>query len=59
VWEESSQLGAQALVMTAKDAVKVRALGSWDFPIYVLHVDLKFYANQEEDFYAEMARLFI
>ena len=58
VLQQADALGAESIVITEKDAVKIPAdfaKSSWNIPIFVICVEVKFQAGAKE-FQAELQR---
>lgn len=57
--ESFKTAGVDAVLITAKDAVKIKALWSSNLPVWVTHVGVQFQDQKEESFYAKVASLLV
>lgn len=57
--EKFKKAGADAVLTTAKDAVKLKAHWNAELPMWVTHVGIQFHDQQEERFYAKVASLLV
>jgi tetraacyldisaccharide 4'-kinase len=53
---EARALGAEAIITTEKDAVRMPELSRWDVPVYFLRVDIEILSG-EEDFHDCISRI--